>query len=245
MSTDTLARPHARRVGRHLIRTQIRGLEVLLALGMGVVAIIGVILHLTVGLDQGIWSFAIQFLRWYALAMGIYCTAVYLPIYVAHGRTRREVATGSLAFALTLAPWLTAAVLLGYAIEAGVYHLLGWGAMLPDPHPLGSLGATATTIAVQAPTFLAWIAIGALAGAAFYRDVRLGIALLLPGLLLVGTSATLLQAEDLTLVPIVGDLFSADPGTAVTVIVNLAIAAVASAGAWLVVRDLPLRNHTG
>lgn len=226
-------------VGRHLIDTQLRGLEVLLAMFIAGVAIVGLLIHLLVEVTGSIWAGAIQLVHWYAAGMGVYLTAVYLPVYLAHGRTRREIATGSATFAVILAVWLGAAVAIGYALEAGLYHLIGWAELLPDPHPLGSVGQILVTVGERSAVFLVFIAVGALAGAAFYRSAVLGLAVVIPCLAAIAATSTL--TSDSASLPLdLPDLFDA-PSAGLRIALALLIAVLGMAGTWPIVRDMPMR----
>lgn len=229
-------------VARHLVRSQLFGLEVLLVAFMLVVAAVGLAIHLIVGLSGSVWAGAVQFMRWFSVGMGVYLTAVYLPVYVAHGRTRREIAMGSAIFALLLAAWLGAAVLVGSALEVGVYRLLGWAALLPDPHPVGSLAQIATTFAEHSTAFLIWLCAGALGGAAFYRSPVIGLAVAPFALALLGL-AELLRDRPLPFDALPDAI--ADPTLPVVVSVGLAAAAAAMALTWPIIRDVPLRPRAG
>lgn len=238
MTTTTPTRPRHLVFG-HLVRGQLVGLEVLLGWFVLAVAAFGLVVHLITGLERGIWGGATLLIRWFAVGMGVYLTAVYLPMYVAHGRTRREVAVGGAGFSVLLAGWLGVAVLVGFAIEAGVYHLLGWSELLSGAHPLSSAAQAARTLVEHSVTFLVLITLGALGGAAFYRDGRLGVAVLPLGVAMLAVSQMLLSDEAVELIAFV----LTDPGLPSVLLIDLACVAIAGALTWRIVRDLPLRNR--
>jgi hypothetical protein len=231
-------------VFRHLCRGQVLGMELLFAGYVLAVAVFGLVVHLTVGIQGDIWNPAISLMRWFSVGMGVYLTAVYQPVYVAHGRTRREVAIGSAGFSLVWAAWITVAALIGFAIEAGVFHLLGWSELLLDPHPLGSVTAGAQAFALHAATFLTFTAVGALAGAAFYRDGRLGIVSVPVGLAMIAASEILIADNPITSLPFIDEVVPAIQTEAGQVVMNLLLSAVAMALTWPIVRDIPLRNRS-
>jgi surface polysaccharide O-acyltransferase-like enzyme len=67
-------------------------------------------LDLRVDLDRSVWDPAVSAARWFALGYGVYLVNRLLPVFVAHGRTRRE-------FAASIAVFMVAALLaLGVAV---------------------------------------------------------------------------------------------------------------------------------
>lgn len=243
MTAVDTARPSRPIVMRHLLRTQLVGLEFWLAGFFAVVLLVGIGIHLVLEVTGSVWSGAIQFLRWYAIGMGVYLTAVYLPLYLAHGRTRREIATGSAAFSFILAVWLGAGVLLGYALEAVLYRMIGWTDLLPDPHPVGSLAEIATTFAEQGVTFLVWLAVGALGGAAFYRSALLGLVAVPVGLALLAVPLAVNIIGDSGLSELLPTLTRiADGPPLAGIAAGLAAALLAMALTWPVIRDTPMRS---
>ena len=85
-------------------------------------------------IDVSGWEIASQPPRWFVAAMGVYLTAVYLPLYIAHGFTRRESARQLALAAAGTVVLLAALMTLGYAIERVVYRRAGWPQVLLQSH---------------------------------------------------------------------------------------------------------------
>ncbi|WP_157554501.1 hypothetical protein [Nocardia crassostreae] len=177
--------------------------------------------------------------------MGIYVTAVYLPLYLAHGITRREFGKQALLFGAALVTAGAALMTLGFAIERLVYAVADW----PQKLDSGARGLYSSTHQYGWMflsfwlTFAVYLAVGAAIAAAFYRRAwgGLGGVLLIPvGLLLIASTAL----TGITSVP-VGDLantLAGDAGPAVTIIACAASILLAPAGTWARVRDTPVRT---
>lgn len=242
--TSSLAPPDrtGRSIARHLVGWQVVGLWDLFLYFLAGVALFGVGAHLIVEVTGSLWRGATQWLHWFAIGMGVYLTAVYLPLYVSHGRTRRAFAAGAAVFAVALALWLGVATLVGYAVETGIYHLLGWADLLIDPHPLRSVGSALTLFSEHAAVYLAFTTVGAVAGAAFYRRVWLGLLLAVPCLaVIVGTAVVMFDDGAIFWLPIDRE------GSALLLrlVPSLLATVVAMAVGWWIVRDVPLRNRPG
>ncbi|CAN5640114.1 hypothetical protein BH23DEI1_BH23DEI1_11680 [soil metagenome] len=105
---------------------------------------------------------------WFLFAMGASLTTQYLPVNVAHGMTRRSLAT-ALSWTFLAAAALLALVLpIGFVIEAWVFEAYGWTreAGIGLASPLGGLGALIVDAFLR---FAAMASIGALAAITYYR----------------------------------------------------------------------------
>lgn len=229
-------------VARHLQRTQLRDIVWLWLMFVAATILVGAVLHSLVDVGDSIWSTASIAGYWFALGMGVYLTAVYLPVYVAHGRTRREVYRGSARFAVVFAAVLGMLLTAGYAIEAGLYRVAGVASQLPDPHPLGSPGLAMTTLAEQAVGILVYLAVGALGGAGFYRMWLIGMATIPVGLGLLFVYSWASETDKLGPLP---DWAAGDPpAVALALLVGVVVTLVAAALTWAIVRDVPLRPRS-
>jgi hypothetical protein len=192
-----------------------------------------------------------QLVLWYTLAIGVYLTGVYLPIYIAHGRTRREILQGSLLFAAGFAVIVSLLIGLAFVLEAGAYKLLGWSGRLADPHPLGGLAAASQTLTTLVASFLVFTVVGMLCGAAFYRSIPLGLVSLVPAFLVVSTIQLITapirtvggsSASSIAGIPLPDVLTDVPLGTAVGLCL-LAVTAT-SVATWLIVRDIAVRPRS-
>lgn len=191
------------------------------------------------------WEIGSQIPRWYLGAMGVYHTAVYLPMYIAHGRTRREFARQSpiaLAWLVVLVASLMTA---GYALEGAVYRAAGWTQGLSsDGHLFASPDAYGTILAEFLGTFAVWAVAGAALGAAFYRNGFVGLLLLPPAIVTAGLLEASVRPELRELVtrlPVLDRLAAGGASTTSALLVAAACVAVWGITAWLLVRDLPVR----
>lgn len=251
-ATDHRPATRSRPVTRHLLHGQLSGIGWLFGMYVGAVVAVGIAIHLIGSVTGSIWSGALQLPRWFALAMGVYCTAIYLPVYVAHGRTRREVGEATAIFAAAFSAVVAVLLTSGFAFEAGLYHLLGWEALLPDPHPLGSVAAAGATLAQQAAALLLYVAVGALFGAAFYRgagqglaSLPVGVALLAATELLIGVGAGTGVAREIpSLGPIPLPSALAAPSVGLGALLWSLGVGVAAVSTWRLVRDMPVKPRS-
>ncbi|MGH3392096.1 MAG: hypothetical protein ACRDOO_24750, partial [Actinomadura sp.] len=77
-------------------------------------------------LSQSVWEQATQLPRWYALFVGVALVREYLPLYIAHGQTRRQFAAQAAVTVALLAPFLSVLLVVGYLLEKVLYGLAGW-----------------------------------------------------------------------------------------------------------------------
>jgi hypothetical protein len=85
-------------------------------------------------LTRSAWEMATQLPRWYALFVGAALVREYLPLYIAHGQTRRQFGAHAAVTVTLFAPFLSALLVIGYLLERVVYGLAGWPQALNRPH---------------------------------------------------------------------------------------------------------------
>lgn len=238
-------------IGRATLLEEARFLIPLWASYVVAVAVLGAILAAFGVVAGSIWERAIQVPRVFLLVWGIYQTALYLPLVIAHGHTRREFALQRVllvpAYTLLFAILMAA----GFVIEHVVYGAVGW------PHELAS-DKVLFDAPLQVPwivlhyflTLAAWVTAGGLLGAAFYRSGWLGVLSIPLASSMVASVENLLDNERtfpafLTIVDFsmplrnldVGPLASAMTGAAVYVSLLAAVLVLM----WALMRDLPVR----
>jgi hypothetical protein len=134
------------------------------------------VLVLTIGIDLrttiswSVWDPAASFVRWFAFGYGLYFINRMLPVYVAHGRTRREFAGSMALFVLVAAAVVAALLTVGFVLEAALYRFMEWPHRIeperlfdaPDQYPLVFLSYWAMLVI--------WMTIGLLLAAGFYRS---------------------------------------------------------------------------
>lgn len=241
---------------RYLLVTELRILVKIWFFYVIVVALIGVAIA-TLGtgtIPSSVWEKAVQAPRWFAAIWGVYQTAVYLPLFIAHGHTRHEFAGQVIRVAPVYGVALATLITVGFALEWPVYGLLGWPHVLDETHLLFERPTQLPLILVHyALVSCGWIAVGAAVGAAFYRyrqRALLAVPVALAALVLIestlGSGSALRWLLASIGIPPPGRLPQAD--AELTLAIPAAIAAyapVVAAGlwaTWLLIRDLPMRT---
>lgn len=191
------------------------------------------------------WEVGTHLVRWFVAGMGIYLTAVYLPLYVVHGRTRAEVARQMAVFAVLYVPLVGLVIAGGFALEGVVYGLADWPQAFDAPHLFDAPDQYHLILLEYTLLFGVWLTGGALLGAAFYRRGVIGGAMIPVAVVAVAVTENVLGPGYFGPLPpplleFVGlGLEVARPALAAAT--ALAAAMVLAAGTWLVVRDVPIR----
>lgn len=192
------------------------------------------------------WETASQLPRWFAGAIGVYLTAVYLPLYVAHGFTRREIARQLPVAAIGTVVIMAVCMTLGYGIERVVYTVAGWPQALGQEHLYTTASDYSLIFLEFLLLFTVWASAGALAGAAVYRNPAYGFVAIPVAVVLVGLAEAAVSPGFFTLVTVVTGLLGFLPDTTsitTAVVVTGGCVAIALPATWVVIRDLPLRNE--
>jgi hypothetical protein len=198
-------------------------------------------LALRVDLDRSVWDPAVSVARWFALGYGVYFVNRLLPVYVAHGRTRREFAANLAVFLVVASAMVAALLALGLALEGLLYQAMGWPHRVDAERLYDAAGPYPLVLVSYWALMLTWATIGLLLGAGFYRSnggELVAIALALAMVVVTGSAIgfdglpLLGSVVDLARVPLAGTLAlclaGLLPGVAVT---------------WAMVRDIPIRNR--
>jgi hypothetical protein len=125
--------------------------------------------------------------KYFMVVLGIFLSPVHLPVYVAHGVTRRDFLAGSAMFGGLLTLGFTAFLVVGYGLESAVFSGLGWTAGLGNPHLYTSAGQVGLVVAESVLMLGAHFCAGWLVGTGFQRfgrwwGVGFGVLALLPAL---------------------------------------------------------------
>jgi hypothetical protein len=211
------------------------GFLALVAAVTAVIAILGT-------LDQSIWEQATQVVRWYGLFVGVALVWEFMPLYLAHGRTRRQFGGHAAITATLFAPFLSALIVIGYLIEAGLYRLAGLPQSLIRPHLFTAPTQVPMVFAEHTLAGLTWIAVGAFAAAAFYRWRGGGVLSVPVGVALVALAESALGSG--LRLPLIWDHIEMDlsPLPAAAVGITLGAYLVGLILTWGLIRDVPLRN---
>jgi hypothetical protein len=184
--------------------------------------------------------------KYFLMAMGIHAAAVYVPLYIGHGVTRRHFALGAATFFGATSVVFAGAILAGYLIELIMYGASGQFGGVNGSNPVDSVGGAFTVFARWVLIYAAFVCTGWLIGASFYRyGVWIGILLIpvgaVPGFVTdfaVGTGTY--QSGD-RLRDVV-DLGAAD--LPVGFAIGAILLVIGLVGAFMLVRDVPIRKVT-
>lgn len=229
---------------RHL-SSDVLSLPVLWALYVLAVAVMvgAVAVFRADGIETSGIELTVQVTRWFLVVMGIYQTAVYLPLYIAHGLTRREFAM-QLPFAiLAMVAMYAALMAAAFAIEALAYRAFDWPQALMDDHLFATPMQYPLVFTEFFVTGMVWMVAGAMLGAAFYRNGLLGVVLVPVGLLMALTVEGTAGTPTFGAIP--GNLASVpglpSPGLAAA-LGTAGVLFIAGMGiTWLIIRNLPIR----
>ncbi|MEZ0075099.1 hypothetical protein [Planotetraspora sp. GP83] len=192
-------------------------------------------------LTGSVWESATQLTRWFALFIGVGLVREFLPLYIAHGQTRRQFGAQAAVTVTLFAPFLSALITAGYLLEKVLYGLAGWPHVLGRSHLFTEPAQVPLVFAEYLIEFLVWIVAGAFIGAGFYRwggggllTIPVGVGLVVLANAAVGTDLRLPFIRNIGL-----DL---PQSPAMTVGVALGMFLLGLALTWAVIRDVPLRN---
>ncbi|MBE1487296.1 hypothetical protein [Plantactinospora soyae] len=180
--------------------------------------------------------------RWYALFVGVGLITTFLPMYVAHGQTRRRFAVHAGITVSLMAPAVAAMITLGYLAERGIYHLVGWEQVLDRSHLFSEPTQLHLVFLEHLLELLTWMAAGTFISAGFYRWRAGGLLTIPVGVALVVLTQGVLGTElDL---PIVDRVVSPDAPQPLGLVIGAGLLAflIGLALTWTVVRDVPLPN---
>jgi hypothetical protein len=243
MTTVSRTRVASMTILRHRLRREIVDTPVIFAIVFVLAIAITLVVSMFTPVRISAWDLATQFVRWYGGGLGVYVTAVYLPIYITHGYTRRAFLRQLPIFVGAAAALAAALVALGYAAERLIYRVAGWDQQLTNDHLFSSptdLGSVALSFGL---VILVYLVGGALAGAAFYRNVLLGFGLI-P--LLAAVAATNEMVHRGIPVPAFLPTWVVEPigasPFASAFVQSVGVVAVMGVLLWWLVRDLPIRS---
>ncbi|GAA3805362.1 hypothetical protein GCM10022226_26640 [Sphaerisporangium flaviroseum] len=195
-------------------------------------------------LNESVWEKAVQVTRWYALFVGVALVREFLPMYIAHGQTRRQFGAQAAVTVALFAPFLSALMAVGYLLETVLYNLAGRPQALGRAHLYAEPTQVPLVLIEYLVEFLAWIVAGALVGAGFYRwqgggllTIPIGVGLVV---LAEGAIGTELRLPFLGSLPLRVDL---PQSLALTLGTGLGTFLLGLLLVWAVIRDVPLRNR--
>jgi hypothetical protein len=192
------------------------------------------------------WEVASQLPRWFVGGIGVYLTAVYLPLYIAHGYTRREFMAQVPAATVVTVALAALLMTVGYGLERIVYAVAEWPQVLQQSHLYTSADQYGLILLEFGLLFAVWATAGALGGAGFYRGPGPGLAVAPVALLMIGFAEAVLNPGFFEVVTAVAAGFGLQPeGVSPAAAIGVSAAAVLAGAAltWMLVRDQPIRSQ--
>jgi hypothetical protein len=227
-------------ITRLLYSTQLPFLLICTAVFAGAVLVLTFGIDLWVTITESVWDPAVSVVRWFAFGYGLYLVNRQLPLYVAAGRTRREL-LGSVALFVAGAGAVLAALLtLGFALEGVLYRAMGWPQGVGFERLYDGPGQFPLVFVSYWAMLLVWTTIGLLLAAGFYRSGGSAPAAVLLALAMVVVTGYGIGFNGLPFVGTVVDV--ADVPLAGTVALCLAGLLPGAAATWALVRDVPICN---
>ncbi|MGW4468437.1 hypothetical protein ACWENQ_02070 [Nonomuraea sp. NPDC004354] len=194
-------------------------------------------------LDESVWEKAVQLTRWYALFAGIALVNEFLPLYIAHGQSRRQFGFQAAVTIALFAPFLAALLVISFLLESLLYGVTGWTWALGQAHLFTAPTQVPLIFLEYTVMFLAWLVTGAFGAAAFYRWQGGGLLAVPVGVLMVLVAQSAIG--DRMPLPFITDRLGFDLPQSVPLALaaGLGTFAVGLGLSWLIIRDVPLRNQ--
>lgn len=176
--------------------------------------------------------------KWFLFVITILIAAVELPTYVAHGVTRRDVCLASLAMLSATAFGFGLLTLGMFGLESATFRLIGVDG-LNGALPVSSGPDALRLVGEASLLYLLWAAWGWLVGAGYYRfGAWRGTLFLAPAGLPVLIGELAMNGDNAG-----SGLASLAPGAAAAL--TVAATLLALLGAFVLVRDVPIRKVSG
>ncbi|WFE30214.1 hypothetical protein O7623_13940 [Solwaraspora sp. WMMD791] len=198
-------------------------------------------------IEVSMWeNIGLQAPRWFTFVFGITAVGAYLPVFVAHGVTRRDALVGAWGFLLPYAVGFAAVTTIGFGVEYLTFDALGLLGGLTEPYPVDSAGGAAAIWLEFGLINLAYTAAGVLCAIAYHVLSPWWATLLLPVVLLPAFVVEIGFRTEWAGVVLGRLLGLGDEGHLGTgSVVAVATLLVACAVTWVLIRRLPLKKITG
>jgi hypothetical protein len=240
--TSDLADDRTWSIARLLFATQLPFLLLAWAVFAVAIVVLTVVLDLRVSVDRSVWDPAVTVVRWFALGYGFYLVNRLLPVYVAHGRTRREFLSSVAVFLVGAGAVLAVLLAAGFALEAVLYRIMDLPQRVAPERLFDSPSQYPTIFLNYWAMLVVWTTIGLLLAAGFYRSGGSELLVIALALAMVVVSGYGIGFSGLPFVGAVVD--AADLPLAGSLGLCLAALLPGAAVTWALVRDLPIRNRT-
>ncbi|HLL64166.1 MAG TPA: hypothetical protein VK453_00285 [Micromonosporaceae bacterium] len=229
-------------IARLLFRTHLPFL-LLAWLGFAVfVAVVVAVISLFRPITISGWDGASGVVRWAAAGYGAYLTGRLLPVFIAHGQTRRDFMIQTSVFAAVAVAAYAALATIGYALEGLLYRAVDWPQRFQEDRIFTASDQVLPIFITHAVMLLGWMIAGAFLAAAFYRLDGGGLVAIPVAILLVATASLAVGYNSL---PFVGAFIQRLDAPVIATAVLAAASILAGAGlTWGLVRDVPIKTRT-
>jgi hypothetical protein len=228
-------------IARLLFATHLPFLLLCWAVFAAAVLVLMFAIDLRVSITSSIWDPAVTVVRWVALGYGLYFINRLLPVYVAHGQTRREFAANVAVFLVVATAMVAALLTLGLALESVLYRVMDWPHQVSDQRLFDSPGQYPLVFGSYWAMLLIWTTIGLLLAAGFYRSGGQELMALLLSLGIVVVTEIAFGFNGLAFLGSIVEV--GDIPLAGTLALCLAGLLPGVAVTWALVRDIPIRNR--
>ncbi|MGC4191713.1 MAG: hypothetical protein QM589_11225 [Thermomicrobiales bacterium] len=216
----------------------------LAALGFGLViaaVVIGAAWKSTV--TGSIWEPATNAIPWFAAVLAGHTFHQVVPMLIANGRTRREATIAGIQVIGTMTLTISLLSTLAYVIELVVYRWQGWPRTIGGNHFFTHHDQVGRIFWETLLTIALWSCLGAMVGAAFYRDDRQGWFSLVPAALIMTGVGIFMTVQAPVADNVIANVLSgwgrSLPVATLATAVGLVFTSVIL---WRIVRDMPLRR---
>jgi hypothetical protein len=242
ITTVQQGRPRTWRFPRPMVVDQV-ALAVMLWAGFAltVLCVIIGINYFSGSLNYSVWETASQAVPWYCAIMTGRVLYQVFPMFVAHGRTRRNAAIEAGISSAILAAVAAMLTVVGYLLELALYRSNDWSTNLEEDHLYSRHSQIGTIFLESILIYLVWAGMGAFVGATLYRFGSIGWFSVLPAAA-VASLVGIFWATDSPFFSEALDRFRPEfAGTIPMAIVSSLIGVTIFSGfIWAVVRDVPI-----
>lgn len=157
-----------------MLSDQLWLLTILAAVAFVLATVIVFIVSIFTEIRISAWGVVGSIAPWYIAIMSGWIVYIQVPIFVAHGRTRKSGYREWLNTGLAMAPLGAILMTIGFLLERGVYSLAGFSTEAESARFFTGGNDLFTVLYQYLLTFGVWFALGGFVGGALYRSEDLG-----------------------------------------------------------------------
>lgn len=195
--------------------------------------------------ESSVWEPTSQVAPWFVLFVGARIGGTLFPLYVSHGKTRRDVFVESAIFLAIYSVITGTMVTIGALLERAIFSANDWPQTVKEQHLFSTAHDYPRIFVEFWVVFLAWTTAGMLIAAANYRFGATGLLTIAPCILIGGLLQALLSATWFPAANEINRIIEVDSTPILlAVLLGLAAFALLLTFAWYILRDLPLRTKS-